>query len=458
MLKLDTLEKRWERASRYWSLPVMAVSGALVTLINVTSLIPFFYFLLLAIVVYGIAFRRFSAEVIMLYGVYSLLSIGIFLIQHWTLPEFYGFSGGVGIGTDDCRFYQQAAANPPNFPSHCYQIAPGHSYSVFIRALSPLGIYHPLDVIWVNVVGSMLTPLFVREAAKGIFNNTEIAFASFLFASICPFLLSNSIILIRDGWTATLLIGGIYFLLEKRYVILLVTVVLLFYLRVASGAMALGALVFVAWLMYREARVHKFLRPLLLGTVVGVIALVALYAVPIIWEYVLAKGLAGGFFREEFAREYVMGTGSGRANPAMGTLLSQPWYIRIPLSTAFFSILPTFELSSVVREGVFIPRSLMASVAYPLLFIFYINYLARGLHYALSQKDINLIAVAILFFGFTLAVSQLSLQARHKTMIMPLMYLLVGYGYVNHTRNGKNIGIFVSIVLVIATLLKILVL
>ena len=436
----------------------MAVSGALVTLVNVTSLIPFFYFLLLAIVVYGIAFRRFSAEVIMLYGVYSLLSIGIFLIQHWTLPEFYGFSGGVGIGTDDCRFYQQAAADPPDLPSHCYQLYPGHSYSLFIRALSPLGIYHPLDIIWVNIVGSMLTPLFVREAAKGIFNNIEIASASFLFASVCPFLLSNSIILIRDGWTATLLIAGIYFLLKKRYVLLIGSTVLLFYLRVASGAMALGSLVFIAWLMYRKANIHKFLRPLLLGLVVGVAALVALYTMPIVWEYIVSKGLAGSFFREEFAREYVMGTGSGRANPAMGTLLSQPWYIRIPLSTAFFSILPTFELSSVIREGVFIPRSLMASVAYPLLFVFYINYLARGLHYALSQKDINLIAVATLFFGFTLAVSQLSLQARHKTMIMPLMYLLVGYGYVNYTKNGKVVGTFVSIVLVIATLFKVLVL
>ena len=458
-MKLDTLETRWERVCRYWSLPVMAVSGALVTLINVASLIPFFYFLLLAIVLYGTAFSRFSAEAVMLYGVYSLLSTGIYLIQYWTLPEFYGFSGGLGIGTDDSFYYSQAANSIPlGFPLRDNFSSYVHGYSRVLRKVSVWSINHPLDILFFNSVGAVLTPLFTRETARNLFDDDHIAIAVFGFSAICPFLLSNSLVLIRDGWTAALLMAGLYFLLKKKYALLIGSMVLLFYLRIASGAIALGALVFVVWLMYREAQVHKFLRPLLLGSVVGVVALVALYAVPIIWEYVLAKGLAGGFFREEFAREYVIGTGSGRANPAMGALLSQPWYIRIPLSTAFFSILPTFELSSVIREGVFIPRSLMASVAYPLLFVFYINYLARGLHYALSKKDIDLIAVAILFFGFILAVSQLSLQARHKTMIMPLMYLLVGYGYVNYTKNGKVVGTFVSIVLVIATLFKVLVL
>ena len=68
----------------------------------------------------------------------------------------------------------------------------------------------------------------------------------------------------------------------------------------------------------------------------------------------------------------------------------------------------------------------------------------------------NIVKLFALLFVLLLILSQFSVQGRHKTMLMPLFYILIAYGFVNNTKNTKIVGGILSILIFIVQIIFIL--
>jgi len=435
--------KTWNKISFHGAIPIIIIPSLLISLINVTSLFSFVYYLILSIALYVVVFKKIEYEVIFLFGLYSLLTVILFGFQYLSLPQFIGFSGGVGIGTDDCRYFVDVASITFSLPEHCYahSVYGMPNYSNFIKALNIFEIHHPLDILFINVFSAVFLTLFTREFAREYFKNTEIAFYAFIFVLICPFIMSNSLILIRDGWTATLFIGSLYFLIKGRYTLLIIFLILLFYIRIASGAMSLMIILIIGYSIFRDIKINQHTKPLLTIFVIGIVLLTVGVSIPFVVEYMVNKNIGGSLLREEFLISYYIEGGSGRDNPALIKLMSMPAIIRIPASTLFFILLPLFSPGDIIREGIFIPRSFLASFLYPLMFLIYFKFMVQGfISGFFRKKNIKIILLFSIFILCMVILSQWSLQPRHKTMMMPLFYIIVASGVVYKDKLGKQVS------------------
>jgi len=450
----------WEKISRYATLPAILISSLLVSIINISSLLPFVYFLVVSIFLYAIIFKKVHAEVILLYGLYSLITIILYLVQYATLPEYYGFSGGLGIGTDDCRHFVASANQLTKFyPENCYaHLQYGiPNYSNFLNLFTPFKITHVFDVVFVNVIASVFLPIFTREVYREFLNNTGYFYA-FIFAAICPFIVSNSLVLVRDGLTATLLIGSVYFILKNKYVFLIISLVLLFYIRIASGAMAMLIITFFGLYVYHKHKSDKYTSPVLLIVILIVSSISVLIALPFVYDYMVSKHLVDSLFREEFLLGYFIEGGSGRESSALVKMMTLPAFLRIPLSTVFFLVLPLFSPSDIIREGIFIPRSFLMSFIFPLLFLFYIKVFINSLIYSVRNLEKKVILLFIIYLLSILILSQMSLQPRHKTMVMPLFYIIAASGMVYKDKLGQQISTVLLVLFIVGQLFLIAVL
>ena len=99
-------------------LAALFVGVGIVLWVNAASVLGYFYFLFLTVMLYRLVIRKRGMEPVFLYALYSLLVISLYLLQYWSLPEYLGLSGPFGIGTDDTRYYWEVAdALPSSFPS-----------------------------------------------------------------------------------------------------------------------------------------------------------------------------------------------------------------------------------------------------------------------------------------------------------------------------------------------------
>ncbi|MFW6008910.1 MAG: hypothetical protein ACOCP8_06555 [archaeon] len=427
------------------------LSILLVGFINYSSIISYLYALIITVLLYVIIFKEYNSEVILLFGLYSLITIAIFLVQLISLPDYFGFSGGLGIGTDDSYFYSQITSDLP----HGFPLREGYDlyinkYSKMLIYITPFKITHPFDVLFINSIPITLLPLFTRGTALLYFKDKEIAWYAFVFMAICPYTLSNSLILIRDGWIATLMIGSIYFLHRKQYLLLIISVFLLFYLRIASGALGLFLLVIFMLTIQNELSKNIINKIIRISFIAIIIISIIIFLSPIIIDYMKSKNIYGTIFRESIANRFFIENDS---NSFYASILSQPAYIRIPLVSVFYVISPLFSPDSLVRNGVFIPRALLTSIIYPFLAIFYLKYFIQAIIYMFKNPIFKQRLLLLLYIFSIIIISQLSLQPRHKTMIMPLFYLLVSSGLVYKENIGKKFSNIIIIFLIFFQLL-----
>jgi hypothetical protein len=422
-------------------LAALAVAVTAVVLISSRSVISYFYFMTITVLLYTVLFRKVSAEPMLLYALYSMLTIALYLLQFISLPEYFGFTGGFGIGTDDHFFYSQVAARlPAGFLTRPNYLANISNYSTVLRFVTPFAVLHPLDILFFNVIPLVFIPVLVRLVTFAVTHSSKAARVSFLVAAICPFTMSNGLVLVRDGWTAALFIGAIYCYLARRHFCLIGIVLCLFYIRIGSGVAllsTLAVLVIVAQVALRKSRGHASVWWVVLGIAV-IMAFGGVFGGPIIAN-LRGKGIAlswtGLLFRESFVTGFL-----GSGDSTLYRISQTPFFERIPLTFLYFLIAPFLSLRSLVLDGVFIPRNVLTNVLYPVVFLVYLKWGVQGLFAALRKRNTGVFLLYVAFGGLLLGLSQASLQVRHKTMIMPLMYVLVGYGAANRTRMGRLFG------------------
>ncbi|MHA1285595.1 MAG: hypothetical protein ACTSQP_24080, partial [Promethearchaeota archaeon] len=104
---------------------------------------------------FGLYFKNSKiAEATCVFSIYIIITVIIYWIQYLTFPEYHGFSGDLGFGTDDRYFYEEAVfgATYRGFRLNL------HPYSLFLRGfvylISIFKELHPIDLLFVNVLGA----------------------------------------------------------------------------------------------------------------------------------------------------------------------------------------------------------------------------------------------------------------------------------------------------------------
>lgn len=387
---------------------------------------------------------------------YSWAALILFLAQLWAYPEYCGFSGpGFGIGTDDSFFYSQVARGLPwDFPVRQAYLLNIHPYSVFLRtAGAPLSLVfsstHPLDFLYFNTFGLSLLPLLTAGMATALFREVKTTRVAFWTVLLCPFIMSNGIILMRDGWVATMFAGALWCCLQRRWLIMLVFLAGALYLRLASGIMLVGSLLVLGPIYFSSSSESgEWYRPDGLLRLVFPVAVVGL---------VLTVGVSLylGFNRwdEAFRSDFLNTTLRNSAAQDSGTstfyrLSLLPWPLRVPLALVFYLGSPFLSLKSLYMREMLIPRAFMTN-AFALAFPFYAAFFTSGVLRAFKSRHVGALALlGVLIFEMVL-VSQASMQLRHKIPLMPLFYIMVGYGVSNTNARHRSIG-WVAVVFVVA--------
>ena len=415
-----------------------------VTLIDPRSLLAYGYFLAFTLVSYRVLIGPVRAEVVWLYAGYAAAAVGLYLIQLWALPEYIGFSGGNGVGTDDCRFWAQVTdVGTRELSADCNYLAKHDklSYSQFIKGIAWWDLRHPLNILFVNVWGAALLPVAVREVTTHFSRSPVAAKWAFGFSAVCPFTLSNSLVLVRDGWTATAFIIAVLMLLRRRYLAMVAAVGLAFFLRGGSGALVAGALAGLALVAIPNSSRDPYGRLVRRGAVV-VLGLVGVGVVGMaVLPQLMMKGVGGSLLREDFLLNFI---GGSTPDSTLYVILMQPLAIRVPLGFAFFFGSPFLKPEAMFVDGVFVPRAFMAAVAFPLLFLVSVGPFVRGAVTAFVRRHGLALMAYAMYAVVLLLISQSSLQMRHKTLLMPLFYVLAGYGVAHSTPLGRWLGVGVA--------------
>ena len=238
------------------------------------------------------------------------------------------------------------------------------------------------------------------------------------------------------------IIGAIYFLLSKRYILLAATSAVLFYLRIASGVLLMIAVVSLSYYQLRYYRSDYVKKALLFLLYVVVILSVSIVLFPILSKYAEGERITENiFFRKYYVEEFIAeSVAQSNQSSIFYTIYTKPFYLRIPLGFIFFLCEPFLSIKSLSFHGIYIPRAFLVQ-SFFILFLFYFKYLMQAVMYIWKNEKLAMRTVTVTFFISLLILSQLSLQFRHKTMIMPLFYILVAYGFYNKTKLGEVFGI-----------------
>lgn len=434
------------------------ITVLLIMLINITSLISFILFLLISVGIYRLLFNRDIKKVIGLFVFYSLIAIVLFLLQYATYPEYKGFSGPPGgIGTDDSKYFHEAVYSIPVNPflvETRYNLHPFSKILRIIVKILPLKDIHLLDLLFFNILGVSFIPIFTSRVAYKLTEEKRVADLAYKFSMICPIIMVNGLILVRDGWTAVLFIGAIYFFLSNRYILLASVSTILFYIRIASGIQLMIVLSLFFYYKLRSYKVGYAKKALVFLAGIVVFLSISIIFFPIVSEYATKTRITENiFFREYFVKGHIAkGVALRGGTSTFYTIYNQPVYLRIPLSFVYFLGSPFLSIKNLTFNGIYIPRVFLSQL-FVVLFLFYFKYLMQAIVYIWKRKQLAINIVIIAFSLLLLMLSQMSLQLRHKTMIMPLFYILVAYGFYNKTKLGKVLGIGGAIFLIFVQLI-----
>lgn len=416
-----------------------------VALVSAQTVITLLFCLLLSQLLAGALLDRderwFVARSLL---VYSSVVVLLYLLQRAALPEYYGFSGPPWIGTDDSYFFSLGSPDlPADFPVREGYFLREDTYGAFLRLFGDslyrlFGSVHPLDLTLMNVSVVALLPSMIAKTVRVIEGGEAAADFARRASLWCPFLLANSTVLVRDGLIATAYAVAIYAVLSRRYIVTVVCVVFAAYLRLQHGLLLAGILWLIATAMWAtgSASGGAALRPR------SVQLLLALWMVPTLLGgaallFVLQTDMAGlllsnSFFRQDFLQTFIVeGAARDSGSSTFYQINQLPWVVRLPLALAFYFVSPLIDLSRLLDASVFVPRDYMFAL-FGVLMIGYAALFTRGTIRAFAGRRFVLIAMIVGYGISLLAVSQGSMQLRHKVPLLVLFYVVTAVGCARH--------------------------
>lgn len=419
-----------------------------VSFIAVTNFVSLYSYLY-TIILFVIINKVIKAELYFLRNFLALnflifLSILLYWGHYLLMPDSFGFSGLYGgIGTDDSRFFAGVASSDAYIPWYGMgYIGMDHSFVKFLKFLFPFKIIHPLTILIPNILGICFIPHFTFKLTNKLTENIKMSNTAYNLVLFCPVILSNGLILMRDGWVAFLTIAGLYYFIKSKFITYLVCISLLFYLRPGSALLLLiGSFFYFNKSFLKGAVINKLPK---IVAVLGVVSLVSFLIFPFMIEYLSGKGLSG-LDRQSFVESTIKEADAGSI---IYKIYSLPIYLKLPLGFIFFLFLPFFRFE-LYTLGILNIRNIMFTMVMPILSLFYFKFFFRGVFSFFKDKNKDMIRFFYAFCFCLLIISQISIQPRHKTALMPFFYIFVAYGVYRWKMTSKAFGVFVFIFLFI---------
>jgi len=387
---------------------------------------------------------------------YAAFGIAIYLLQLLGFPDYFGFSGPPGIGTDDSYYFSLAAPEvPAGLAVRPYYFMEERPYSNFLKLFAEpahrlFGEVHALDLVFLNVAILALLPSATALVARTISDRPEVERGAWWLTLLCPFLVANGVVLLRDGLVAVCTAVALCAFLCRRYSVLIASLLAATYLRPEHGLLVLGMIWVLFWVRYSEIAGSQPRGPSMLARMYWIPMIcipavaVGLLLLVIAPRYLPPEVLANLALRGDFLETFVyLGAGGDPSSSLFYQISHLPWVARLPLALAFYFVSPLSDVVGLISATAFVIRDWLYS-GFGLLMIVYAGFFTRGAWFAIESRNRILMALIILYLVELLIISQASMQLRHKVPLVPMFYVVVAIGACFQASAARVVAIIVS--------------
>lgn len=364
------------------------------------------------------------------YHHFLLFAIFFYVIFKYQIPSYMGTSGPEGIGTDDNTFYGQLREGDVTY---AMEVPAEYKYpfSIFLQFIFPFKATTPLSVTTFTILFVSYLPYYIKKISDILFNDERISKCAIFLIITCPFIVYYSSIIMRDMLITTLIFAGLYYYLRKGYLGLAISILLIVWIRFGSIVFLAAGIIVIIISRMKEHRMAKWKIVFLLLCIL----LLFYFAFPYLQEYSYGR-LSNNLIRDT--------NGDYFKDSTIAKLVNMPFPINIILSTIFFIYIPLFQFPILV-DGHFYSGGIMQGTLTPLFFFFVWNYFYNALFSLFSSKNRSLVILFALMILFAMLLGTISLQSRHKTVLIPLLCLFSSYGVVRYNKSAQSISILLAV-------------
>jgi hypothetical protein len=374
----------------------------------------------------------------------------IYAIQYVEQPNYIGFSGGLGVGTDDHFFYTTGVIDLDGwFRARGNYLRSPYAYSDILRFVlsayyQAFGHNHPLQVLLLNAAGLALCPLFAYVILQRLRMPPAVIRVGTLLCLFGPYLVANAAILIRDGWVAAFGIGAIAAFMEKRWILMLGLLYLCAVMRLESAMLSVGNLMLILAVYMNSARVDGEYQVRLHPARVAVMALLGVGALAVLAlaaDEIIAASTKIAVGRPEFVEEFIRQQAQTEGGTStLYTIAQLPFPIRQVFGFLFFLGAPFLALDKIVSGTAFVPRALLANIS-SLLFAVLAPFFVKALFSRHLWSRSATAALMLVFLVNTAILAEFSMQIRHKTATLPLFYIIAAMGVAERSGSSMRLGV-----------------
>lgn len=357
-------------------------------------------------------FRNFVVFHLSLFA--ALVAYAVNLSQ---MPMQQGLTGGGDFMTDDTAYYNAASDSPYGGLVLSRSVTIETPFVVLMRFLYPFRIVDPINLIILNILlGLAFLPYLTAKISECFFHDQHISRSAFWLIAFCPFCWSGGIIIMRDVPSLIFILWAFLLFMKGKYIWMTIPVALLLWVK-----FGFIVFLFVPIACYVYSQTGKHLTKKKIWFIIGALfALLVLYVVVLPNLSFITDGKLedDNLFRDTFL-DFI-------ANANDQSLLIQiyqmPISIRIPLLILAFIAMPMF----VIPSGVMEPHGIL-SLIYTVYIMFLCGYAFRLL-FSRGRLASNAKMLLWIILFQALALGMVSLQIRHKVILMPFIYMAVAYG------------------------------
>ena len=412
---------------------LMSVLGILyLQVADQTSLLSYGYSLLLLTISCFLLCKDNAKRLFFAYHFNLFFAILFYLIFKSQFPEYLGLSGAEGgIGTDDCRFYAQIVGGKGLLYRIMVSTTHIYSYSKLLRFIYPFEVFTPLNIIVVNIIFAAYLPIYVKRFTILLTKNERIGNTAFWFSLLCPFNLYFGCIILRESFTAVMVIAGMCYYLEKKYIPLAVCVYFLIWIRFGTLAFLIcGILMLYRFKLKRRTRTDFYF------AIVFVLVIVAFSV-----SFTFLQEFSYGKLQEGIIRS---ANDSRYGGSTIGAIMRLPFPLNVIFSTIFFLFIPLLGIPH-EQYGHYLVSGVFQGFLTPLFMFFLWNYIFNASLQAITDKQRD-VAKQILFIIllFSLLLGTISLQSRHKTVLFPILCIFAAYGKEKYDKRLGDASVFMA--------------
>lgn len=418
------------------------ISSIILAWVDISSIFSYLYSLILFFILNKLLCKGERINV-WYFHYYLLVSIFLFVLHRYLIPDYLGMTGPEGgIGTDDCRYYAQLKDGQVDYPI-TFPLQEIFPFTYFLKIIYPFSIDTPLNIVIPNLIGVVFLPYYVNAFSNILLRSKNVGNYAEKLILFCPFTTYYGCIIMRDMWIVTLIIGGFYYFYNKKYVLFVIFCILICFIR-------FGSVVFIGTgciILVREKFYSKF-QSRMKGRFLFVVMLLFVgvlfsYLFPFLQELSGGK-LEDGLFRESF---YAI-LSDMDSDALILRLIELPLPINFIALAIFFFFLPFFSISF-CTFGVLNMNTVFCVFLTSIFFFFLWNSILRTILQSLKlscHTTIKTVVYMAIVFAFCLGT--VSLQARHKTALMPILCILAAYGICSTNTKFNWLSAMLTVMLI----------